>query len=895
MRQYFNGPGTWGFMIQSEETPASAVNADIGGTGIRVGLYIPVCLALLTLGLGNLHRDDTGAKEIGSAQLLTLFYLNFNAFKAATAGFKELTFPEVIVACMTIDFTAAGLHMTTSSKETLAARWFMGVSALNQIVAVVMIIAMLARIKHNYTDLPGVDIVWWSRINSHSGPSKAVWLYIAARCLILAHGLWLDARYSPLFHRLEKDWSYLAGADQEMERAKEEDETLVGKNAADESEYQYAVLPATVFGKWTEWLPSLLVAVTSTETLAARLRYHSDIQEWGQSAALVLAIAGVMHWAYVMGQVVREKLEQQCFLHWLFDTTRRLKVFDARSRHPVNYPRYAYRCEEGIDISDENLLRTAEANNMTAVRKLLRHDADINAVDQKQGMTTVRYAIRYGNVDFVRELTKKGANLRLPDNLPILLVAAQAGHPNMILYFLHKIEYASKLESREGRSALWSGSRHARRTVTSSIGPWTPDEAGRTPLYAAAEAGQYAAVRPLITHLCPPDQPSPGYSEALRRARSERCDKALRCLIACGTEISYLDNDGSTILHDAVRDCHAQEGSRLVTKAGQVNTTHQNLEDIYRDLECLAKTFKEFTRLVDVSDKDGRTPLSIAVRSDSDMSYNEHATKILLQLGANPFATDSDGKTPLLGYLEWRGQYISRCPRYHQDPVWAHPFVHALCPNLIHPAEPWNESLVAGLLDLPPNVMYWLVHETWIAPESQVGADRRPLIMEAVYTGKIGPVVALLTANPGSSYHAAVDIKQWQFHRAGHEENNYADPISARALESLWEETIEPRQRVVKTIVSGVLMLDWFDSSICILPNPNDHAADEINVVIQHDIYEPPKSIRRMNEDELSQRAEKKYHEIIEHLRDESYHPELLPDGIASRYIKKARVEHRVH
>ena len=57
--------------VYGSETNVSDVNADIGGIGIRVGLYIPVGLAVVTLLLGVLHREDTGAKEIGSAQLLS--------------------------------------------------------------------------------------------------------------------------------------------------------------------------------------------------------------------------------------------------------------------------------------------------------------------------------------------------------------------------------------------------------------------------------------------------------------------------------------------------------------------------------------------------------------------------------------------------------------------------------------------------------------------------------------------------------------------------------------------------------------------------------------------------------------------------------------------------------
>lgn len=54
-----------------DDSLPTRVNADIGGEGIRAGVYLPVGLALLALTIGSFHREDSGIKEVGATQLLS--------------------------------------------------------------------------------------------------------------------------------------------------------------------------------------------------------------------------------------------------------------------------------------------------------------------------------------------------------------------------------------------------------------------------------------------------------------------------------------------------------------------------------------------------------------------------------------------------------------------------------------------------------------------------------------------------------------------------------------------------------------------------------------------------------------------------------------------------------
>lgn len=49
------------------------INPDIGGVGVRAGLYITVGLAMFLLLIGHFHKEESGAKEIGTAQFLSRF------------------------------------------------------------------------------------------------------------------------------------------------------------------------------------------------------------------------------------------------------------------------------------------------------------------------------------------------------------------------------------------------------------------------------------------------------------------------------------------------------------------------------------------------------------------------------------------------------------------------------------------------------------------------------------------------------------------------------------------------------------------------------------------------------------------------------------------------------
>ncbi|KAK4501068.1 hypothetical protein PRZ48_006874 [Zasmidium cellare] len=688
------------------------LDPDIGGTGIRIGIYIPIGLALLTLLAGLLHNEDSGAKEIGNAQLLTLFYLNFNAVKAAAPRFKKLTFPEVMVACMSIDLTAAGLQMTTSGKESLASRWFVFASGLNQLIAASIVCVMLSRIRHNYAFSTDncADINWWGRVDSCTGPSKSTWAYLAARWCILLHGLWLDWRYAQDFHRIEKDWRSLASGDQETDKRKSEFE---------DTAYPYGRLRATVFSKWAEFLPSILVAMVGIEVLVRRVSLDSNITDWGQSAALVLAIAGAIHWGYVIDQVRIELTDR-----------------DYRKLRPVDYPRYANEWLPRQSDWNKRLLAAAKEGDIKAMRQTLRH-ANVNHVED--GMTALLYAVRFDNVDLVIELMsrKPGAQPVIEGATPAVSFAAEHGSLNVLKHFIpepspqqegsiglkqrmkrafeRNLTMAFRTDAgrsdqvlnpldRNDRSILWLAAVNGQKEIIRYVlGVWNPQTTEqeflkpdqmtkRTLLFELAETGKHKILMSPLLELCP----RPILGNTLKQAVEQRNIKALETLVKCRLGPLAVNETGSSIFH-------------LMSSDPGPNSLLSPLGNLH------VRTGQTF----DIGDATGRTPLHIAILSNA-----QEPAKLLAFYDANPHVKDNSGDTPFWAAIRSQNEDLIAICCYRQF---------------------YDEDLIASIRESPNKVP-----SAWPSRfRSSALYSNKPLFLHALEKGYVSLFIALMKTSEG--------------------------------------------------------------------------------------------------------------------------------------------------
>jgi hypothetical protein len=219
-------------------------------------------------------------------------YITFNLLKAVTKGFDKLSFLEVIIACICIDGVSALIMMTLSDKTALASRWYVYISGVIQMLAFVVVGIALFRLlqRHEIDDWEStqccVRVAWWGTISSCEGLSIGTIIYGVFRIATTIHAFMLAYQHM-----------------HQYDLAKKEQETA---HAEDIPDLVFSRLPTTAFSKWLELLPCALLAAFSVEyTMSKQVSDSGAISDWGQSAAIVTATAGTLHWVYVLGLMVR--------------------------------------------------------------------------------------------------------------------------------------------------------------------------------------------------------------------------------------------------------------------------------------------------------------------------------------------------------------------------------------------------------------------------------------------------------------------------------------------------------------------------------------------------------------------------------------------------------------
>lgn len=183
---------------------------------------------------------------------------------------------------MIIDAQSTTLSMTLSSKDGLAARWYVWVVIFSQIIAWISIILVSTRFGKPsfYSTRCCIRASWFSVLsscNEHSASFKWYWYTHTVDYLSAA---WIAARYTSVFDKLEK------------EQRTESEPAAYGR------------LPATAFSRWVGYCfyPVILVMSVEWHLSALELSSVSGWREWGQSMSLVACVGGVVHWLYVQAR-----------------------------------------------------------------------------------------------------------------------------------------------------------------------------------------------------------------------------------------------------------------------------------------------------------------------------------------------------------------------------------------------------------------------------------------------------------------------------------------------------------------------------------------------------------------------------------------------------------------
>ncbi|KAK4128059.1 hypothetical protein N657DRAFT_675897 [Parathielavia appendiculata] len=202
------------------------VDADFDGDGIPIGISTQICFLIAIAILGTFHCKATGAKELGAGLAVTHFSLAVALFVQYRRD--TLRPADGIIGCMILDAQNAALLIQLTTKETLAARWQVGIIAACQLTGFAVIPFLVQGFRKGVLGAARSDckqclsVCWWAFSRncpsvSAEGDNELIrdmmvfWLYYACRCVCAVQSIFLAAVNTQHFHLAEKDDKPLNG------------------------------------------------------------------------------------------------------------------------------------------------------------------------------------------------------------------------------------------------------------------------------------------------------------------------------------------------------------------------------------------------------------------------------------------------------------------------------------------------------------------------------------------------------------------------------------------------------------------------------------------------------------------------------------------------------------
>uniref|UniRef100_A0ABD2XKZ4 Uncharacterized protein n=1 Tax=Trichogramma kaykai TaxID=54128 RepID=A0ABD2XKZ4_9HYME len=185
------------------------------------------------------------------------------------------------------------------------------------------------------------------------------------------------------------------------------------------------------------------------------------------------------------------------------------------------------------------------------------------------------------------------------------------------------------------------------------------DKEGNTPLRLALECGNKKAIESLLRSGADPNSVDENGSTLLyyicERGKDEGMVEILKIFLECrAARIDSRDKSGRTPLYSTVEPGYGSMTALLLRRGADPNVAdHKGLTPLhtmcarYRDdsyLKSFLDVCDEVRRWlrIDARDKEGRTPLHLAVAED-----NKRTARLLLRRGADPELRDAKGSTLL--------------------------------------------------------------------------------------------------------------------------------------------------------------------------------------------------------------------------------------------------------
>ncbi|MCJ1295195.1 hypothetical protein MMC34_006757 [Xylographa carneopallida] len=346
--------------------------------------------------------------------------------------------------------------------------------------------------------------------------------------------------------------------------------------------------------------------------------------------------------------------------------------------------------KDGRDANIENLHWAVENGHGDVVTFLLDMGADIEAKDDKNNETPLTTASRFGQMDVVEILLKKGASIdggRL-DGEPILLSAAWCENTGLVDLLL---QYGADVDARlqrNGATSLNEAARHGHDAMMQCLLQGGADIEAKdfnsyTPLVWAVKESRTRAVKVLLEHGANANVnddksisvltraaiqgrtdiaqllidkganlearlPSPKFRTPLHEAAWSGHEEMVRMLVRNGADIEAREGEGKTALFRSAQHNQARLVEFLL--GNKANTEVQDKWERLTPLIFAARAGA--AEVVEVLVKAGanievQTKGHVTALNEAASCGHDKIAQTLLAVGANIEATDNTLRTPL--------------------------------------------------------------------------------------------------------------------------------------------------------------------------------------------------------------------------------------------------------
>lgn len=269
---------------------------------------------------------------------------------------------------------------------------------------------------------------------------------------------------------------------------------------------------------------------------------------------------------------------------------------------------------------------SANTNNNSPLRLALKHGGSVQdwLITSKtikstdgSGNTVLHYAAEWQYADAISSLLIKGAdiNVKNANGETCLFSAAKADNPDIIQLLVDggaSVKERDNLGSTPLHTAVrWDAIKSIEKLISLGININAQNSAGKSPLAEAVLSGKYEVSKYLLEH---------------------------------GADVNCSDRNGVTILMDTIRGKNVDLVKLLLKYGANPNLQEINGRNAYHEA-AVTGDINIITTIRDAGvnplsrDKQGNTPLSIALKSD--------IKTIKAVLGTNYNITDSDGNSPI--------------------------------------------------------------------------------------------------------------------------------------------------------------------------------------------------------------------------------------------------------